>query len=82
MKYKGLRASRPGYINLDLTRYELHRVWIMQALTDGERNIYGKRRFYLAEESWQIAESEFYDGRGQLWRVGKAHLLSGTGLRL
>jgi hypothetical protein len=66
---------KPGHINQDLTRYELHRVWVVEAsLKSGERNIYAKRRFYLDEDSWQIAESELYDGRGQLWRVGEAQL--------
>ncbi len=64
---------KAGTINQSLTRYELHRVWEVEAtLKDGERNIYAKRRFYLDEDTWQIAESELYDGRGQLWRVGEA----------
>ena len=44
-------------------------------LKAGERNIYAKRRFYVDEDSWQIALSEHYDGRGQLWRVGEAMLM-------
>ncbi|MFI8744786.1 DUF1329 domain-containing protein [Pseudomonas sp. NPDC077186] len=67
---------KAGHINQDLTRYELHRVWEVEAtLKAGERNIYAKRRFYVDEDSWQIALSEHYDGRGQLWRVGEAQLL-------
>lgn len=62
-----------GHTNSDLARYELHRVWEVEAtLKAGERNIYAKRRFYVDEDSWQIAASEMYDGRGQLWRVGEA----------
>ena len=65
---------KPGHINQDLTRYELHRVWeVVGTLKSGERNIYGQRHFYLDEDSWQIAVSELYDGRGQLWRVGEGH---------
>ena len=67
---------KAGHINQDLARYELHRVWEVEAtLKSGERNIYAKRRFYIDEDSWQIALSEHYDGRGQLWRVGEAMLL-------
>jgi hypothetical protein len=67
---------KAGHINQDLTRYELHRVWEVEAtLKSSERNIYAKRRFYVDEDSWQIALSEHYDGRGQLWRVGEAMLL-------
>ena len=66
---------KAGHTNSDLARYELHRVWEVEAtLKSGERNIYGKRKFYVDEDSWQIASSELYDGRGQLWRVGEAFL--------
>ncbi|MWV14989.1 DUF1329 domain-containing protein [Pseudomonas sp. L-22-4S-12] len=65
-----------GHTNQDLARYELHRVWEVEAtLKAGERNIYGKRRFFIDEDTWQIAVSEHYDGRGQLWRVGQAMLM-------
>ena len=65
-----------GHTNQDLARYELHRVWEVEAtLKSGERNIYAKRRFFVDEDSWQIAVSEHYDGRGQLWRVGQAMLV-------
>ncbi len=67
---------KAGHVNQDLLRYELHRVWEVEAtLKSGERNIYAKRRFYVDEDSWQIALSEHYDGRGQLWRVGEAMLM-------
>jgi len=68
---------KAGHINQSLTRYELHRVWEVEAtLKPTERNIYAKRRFYLDEDTWQISESELYDGRGQLWRVGEAQSFS------
>jgi hypothetical protein len=67
---------KAGHTNQDLARYELHRVWEVEAtLKSGERNIYAKRRFFVDEDSWQIAVSEHYDGRGQLWRVGQAMLV-------
>lgn len=63
-----------GHINQDFARYELHRVWHVEAtLKDGERHIYGKRSFYIDEDSWQIAIADHYDNRGQLWRVGEGH---------
>lgn len=63
-----------GHINPDLARYELHRVWIIEAtLKDGMRNIYGKRRFYLDEDTWSIVQSDLYDSRGELWRVQLAY---------
>ncbi|RWU18923.1 DUF1329 domain-containing protein [Pseudomonas alkylphenolica] len=63
---------KPGHINQDLTRYELHRVWHVQAtLKAGERHIYAKRDMYFDEDTWVLAEVDHYDGRGQLWRVGE-----------
>jgi len=65
---------KAGHINQDLTRYELHRVWKVTAtLKDGKRHIYGKRVFYIDEDTWQATEIDHYDGRGELWRVAEAH---------
>ncbi len=74
-KYKDI--IRPGHINQDLARYELHRVWVVEAtLKQGQRHRFGKRRFYLDEDSWAIAAVDCYDNRGQLWKFQEAHLLS------
>jgi hypothetical protein len=63
---------KPGHINQDLTRYELHRVWQVQAtLKAGQRHIYAKRDMYFDEDTWTLVEVDHYDGRGQLWRVGE-----------
>ena len=60
-----------GHANPAYMRYELHRVWVVEAdLKDGARHVYKKRRFYIDEDSWQIALIDSYDGRGDLWRVG------------
>ncbi|BAN48443.1 DUF1329 domain-containing protein [Metapseudomonas resinovorans] len=66
---------KPGHINQDLTRYELHRVWeVVGTLKPGERHIYATRHMYFDEDSWQLALVDHYDGRGQLWRVGEGHI--------
>lgn len=66
--------TRPGHLNPELTRYELHRVWKVEAtLKEGARHVYAKRVFYIDEDSWQIAVADLYDGRGQLWRVQEGH---------
>lgn len=61
----------PAYhANPDYIRYEKHRVWVVEAnLREGKRHIYGKRRFYVDEDSWNIVMTENYDGRGELWKV-------------
>ncbi|MCY1269274.1 hypothetical protein D9M69_213780 [compost metagenome] len=72
LKYEDI--IKPGHINQDLTRYELHRVWhVVATLKQGERHIYAKRDMYFDEDTWQLAEVDHYDGRGQLWRVAEGH---------
>jgi len=67
----------PGHLNADLTRYELHRVWIVDArLRDGTRHINSRRTFYLDEDTYQIALIDHYDQRGELWRSSEAHTIS------
>ncbi|MCP1618107.1 uncharacterized protein DUF1329 [Pseudomonas sp. SLBN-26] len=59
-----------GHINPDHVRFELHRVWVLEAnLKEGKRHIYGKRRFYIDEDSWAAVLGDNYDGKGQLWRT-------------
>ncbi|MFK9083271.1 DUF1329 domain-containing protein [Pseudomonas neuropathica] len=67
---------KPNHVNQDLARYEKHRVWVVEAtLKPGARHIYAKRRFYVDEDSWQIAQSDQYDSRGELWRSGELHAI-------
>ncbi|MFQ6574042.1 DUF1329 domain-containing protein [Pseudomonas sp. UM16] len=68
---------KPGHLNQDLTRYELHRVWEVEAtVRPNERNIYAKRRMYFDEDTWAAVEIDHYDSRGQLWRVGEGFLIN------
>ncbi|RRS06097.1 DUF1329 domain-containing protein [Aquabacterium soli] len=61
---------KPGTYNQSLVRYELHRVWVVEAtLKAGKSHVYSKRVYYLDEDSWQIAHGDLFDGRGELWRV-------------
>lgn len=68
---------RPLHINQDLARYEVHRVWVVDArLKPGAHHIYSRRTFYVDEDSWQILAVDQYDTRGQLWRVSEAHCIN------
>lgn len=74
LKYAGI--IQPAHMNPDLVRFELHRVWVLEAtLKSGARHIYAKRVFYIDEDSWSIAHVDQYDGRGELWRVRDVHLM-------
>jgi hypothetical protein len=65
------------HINQDLTRYELHRVWVVEArLKEGTKHIYPRRTFYIDEDSWQILHVDQYDSRGEIWRVSEGHAIN------
>jgi hypothetical protein len=75
LKYKDM--IRPLHINQEHARYELHRVWVVDAtLKQGQRHIYKRRTFYVDEDSWQILAVDCYDGRDQLWRVQEGHSIN------
>ncbi len=68
---------RPGHLNPEHMRYQLHRVWIVEAtLREGTRHINPRRTFYLDEDSYQIALIDHYDQRGNLWRASEAHTIN------
>jgi hypothetical protein len=74
LTYKQIHMK--GHMNQDYARYELHRVYEVEAtLKEGSRHIYAKRVFFIDEDSWQIMVKDQYDGQGQLWRVGEAHAI-------
>ena len=74
LRYKEI--VQPRYPRRDLPRYELHRVWVVDAtLKKDERHIYKRRTFYLDEDSWQILVVDIYDKRDQLWRVSEGHAM-------
>ncbi|MFK7975689.1 MAG: DUF1329 domain-containing protein [Halioglobus sp.] len=63
-----------GHMNPEYTRYELHRVWVVDStLKEGSRHIYARRTYYVDEDSWQIGLIDIYDGRGELWKVKEGH---------
>ena len=69
-RYKYDQLLTPKHFNQVATRYELHRVWVLEAtVKKGYRHVYAKRRFYLDEDSWHAVWVDNYDARGQLWRA-------------
>jgi hypothetical protein len=73
-KYKYNDILRKGHINMDLPRYELRRVWVVESsLKAGTSHIYKRRNFYVDEDSWQILVVDIFDARDLLWRVQEGH---------
>jgi len=66
-----------NHINQDFARYELHRVWVVDAtLKRGVSHLYSRRTLYVDEDSWQILAVDCYDTRGQLYRVQEGHAMN------
>lgn len=62
------------HLNPDLIRYELHRVWVLEAsLRPNTRHTYARRVFYIDEDTTGIVQAEIYDSRGELWRLQEGY---------
>ena len=63
-------AFTKDVLNSDKMRWELHRVWEVEAtVAPGKRHAVPTRRFFIDEDSWTIALADGYDAEGKLWRV-------------
>ena len=63
--------------NAQNARYELHRVWVIEASErGGKTHAFGKRTFYVDEDSWNVALVENQDRAGKLWRFQEGHLVT------
>jgi hypothetical protein len=60
---------RGNHLNPQHPRYEMHRVWVVEAtLKPGAGHVFKRRTFYVDEDSWTIAAVDCYDNRDTLWR--------------
>ncbi|OFA03485.1 DUF1329 domain-containing protein [Duganella phyllosphaerae] len=58
------------FVNPDHVRWELHRVWVVEAsLKAGQRHQAAKSRYYCDEDTWQCVIGDRWDGQGQLWKT-------------
>jgi len=57
------------HLNPDYVRWELHRVWVVEAtLREGQRHTSPKSRYYIDEDSWNLVWGDRWDAKGQLAR--------------
>lgn len=67
-----LKAGHPDQAE---ARYELHRVWVIEATErGGKRHVFGKRTYYVDEDSWNVVLVENEDREGNLWRFQEGHV--------
>ncbi|MCR5882943.1 DUF1329 domain-containing protein [Rhizobacter sp. J219] len=64
----------PHHFNPDHVRWELHRVWVVEAnLKPGQRHQAPRSRYYLDEDTWVAVLGDRWDAKGQLWKTLWAH---------
>lgn len=75
LRYQDL--LRKGHLNQEHARYELRRVWLVEAtLRKSVTHLYRRRTFWLDEDGWQVRLVDNYDDRGELWRVQEGHTVT------
>jgi hypothetical protein len=58
------------HLNPDVLRWELHRVWVVEAtLKSGKRHVMPRSTYYLDEDTWAAVLGERYDAQNQLAKV-------------
>lgn len=61
---------KPGFLNPEHVRWELHRVWVVEAeLLPGKRHTMPKRRYYIDEDSWHFLLADHWDAQGELYHM-------------
>lgn len=67
-------VATPNGIAADHRRYEVHRMWVVEAtLKPTARHVASKKVFYLDEDSWLALVGEDYDAQGKLWKVRESY---------
>lgn len=77
--YNGNKLMQPSsdeavlsahHLNPDYVRWELHRVWVVEAnLRQGQRHQAPKNRYYCDEDTWICVLGDRWDAKGQLWKT-------------
>lgn len=68
--------AKPDFIDPGHRRYELHRVWVVEAtVRQGMRHTAPRRTFYLDEDSWNLVLADDYDAQGKLSKVREGFLI-------
>ena len=63
-------ALLKDHVNPDVMRWELHRVWIVEATRKaGARHVYSKKVWQIDEDSWAYSAYQSYDDAGKLYRA-------------
>jgi hypothetical protein len=68
-------ATLPNFVNPDMRRYELHRVWEIEGtVKSGMRHSTPKKTLYFDEDSWMLAVGDDYDAQGKIWKAKENYI--------
>jgi len=60
-------AHLAHFLDPNLTRFEKHRCWVVEAtLHPGERSVDARRKFYVDEDTWAVGLNDIWDANGNL----------------
>ena len=67
---KDMEAMGEHHVKPEYLRWELHRVWVVEAtLKNGKRHAVQKRVNYHDEDTWSTTIMDGWDAQGKLWRT-------------
>ncbi|WP_443586319.1 DUF1329 domain-containing protein, partial [Salmonella enterica] len=67
---KSGEAMAKNFVNPELVRWELHRVWEVEGtVRAGKRDVRPKRKLYLDEDTYIAAIGNTWDSQGTLWHT-------------
>ena len=68
------KAHLAHFLDPNIVRWELHRVWVVEAtLHPGERNVMARRRYYVDEDTWIITHGDTWDSNDNLYHVNTCY---------
>lgn len=75
LKYKQILGDK--HVNPKYTRYEAHRVYVVDSDNTGKAKHDIKRRtFYVDEDSWGVVMVDVYDHSDKLWKFQEGHTIT------
>ncbi|BFM49093.1 DUF1329 domain-containing protein [Marinomonas sp. THO17] len=70
LQYSDQEVITGNHLNPEAVRWELHRVWVVEAtLAEGKRHQAVRSRYYLDEDTWAGMLADRWDSQGQLWKT-------------
>jgi len=74
LKYEDILS--PHHIDQELPRYEIHRMWVVEANNKPDvRHTFKKKVIYFDEDTWTATMLDNYDHRDQYYKFQEGHLV-------